>query len=146
MVSCREYDILVLVEIEVFHHRSTICQFGGSLRKCLQTRPAQAHRLQTISSESVKNATRYRNCFAPARSFVEMTLRHAALVVATAYRTLFGSTQALKMWWRFQICGTSSSGPLGYRQTKKEPLFEFTCGLVQQYLFKNSVASVPFVG
>ena len=86
MVSCREYDILGLVEIEVFHHGGSITRIAGNLRKRLKTRPAQASRLQTISNNSVKDST-----------------RHPALVVATTHRTLFGSAQALKMWWRFQI-------------------------------------------
>jgi hypothetical protein len=49
-----------------------------------------------------------------------MAFRHPALVVATTHRTLFGPAQALHMWWQFQICGTSSSGPLDNHQNKKK--------------------------
>jgi hypothetical protein len=107
MVRRRKYDIPVPVEIEVS---------VGNLRKPLKTRPAQADRLQTIGGAGAKDSTRHSDFFAPARSLVEMTFRHTALVVATTDRTLFGPAQALKMWWRFQISGTSSSGPLGNRQ------------------------------
>jgi hypothetical protein len=136
MVSLREYDVFVLVEIEIFHHCGSICQFVGNLRQRLKTSPAQAHRLQTICDERAESSVRYRDFFAPAESLVEMTFRHTALVVATTHRTLFGQAQALKMWWRFQICGTSTSSLLGNRQTKKR--FSRTCGLVQQDLFKSS--------
>jgi hypothetical protein len=115
MVSRCEHDMLVLVEIEVFRHRRSIIQLVGDLRKLLKTGPAHAHRLQTIGQTIAKSSTRYGNFFAPARSLVEMAFRHPALIVATTHRTLFGTAQALHMWWQFQICGTSSSGPLNNR-------------------------------
>ena len=111
MVSRCKYDILVLVEIELFFHRGSIPQLVGYLRQRLKTRSAQAHRFQTICDESAKDFARDRDFFAPARSLIKVAFRQPALVVATTHRTLFGPAQALKMWWRFQICGTSSSGP-----------------------------------
>jgi hypothetical protein len=90
MVSRREYDVPLLVEIEVLLHRGRITCFPARPRKRLKTGPAQAHRMQTIRHQSAKDSTRYSDFFAPARSLVEMTLRQTALVIATTHRTLFG--------------------------------------------------------
>jgi hypothetical protein len=119
MVSRREYDIPSLVEIKVFLHRSCISRFPANSCELLKTRPAQAHRLQTIRRESAKHSTRNGDFFAPAGSLVEVTFRQTALVIATTHRTLFGPAQVHKMWWRFQVGCPSSSSPLGNRQTKR---------------------------
>jgi hypothetical protein len=58
MVSRCKYDVLVLVEMEVFFHRGSITRSMGNMRMRLQTRGTQARLLQTICGESAQNSAR----------------------------------------------------------------------------------------
>jgi hypothetical protein len=118
MIADGEDHVAAIVEVIVRVHGSHslrfrknglgIAQFSRKAGNGLETGPAKARGIDALGGEPAQNVIRHKDLMAPARPLVEMTFRHAALIVAAAPGTLLSMTQAKVLRLRDRRCVVKS--------------------------------------